>query len=91
MPDTHRARLVVRERCGLVLQASTVGGFTAIIAMFMTYGLGAASVLVPLSVALTYSKEFIYRKLMEAMPHMRKINSLILIIAGLYMVLSHYL
>jgi cytochrome c biogenesis protein CcdA len=75
----------------LVLQASTTGGFTAIIAMFMIYGLGAASVLVPLSLALTYSKEFIYSKLMQAMPHMRKINSLILIIAGLYMVLSHYL
>lgn len=75
----------------LVLQSSTVGGFTAILAMFMVYGLGAATVLVPLSLALTYSKELIYQKLMQVMPHMRKINASILIIAGLYMILSYYL
>lgn len=75
----------------LVLQASTAGGLRAILVMFLVYGLGATVVLVPLSVALTYSKEYIYMKLMQVMPHMKKINSIILILAGLYMVLSHYL
>jgi cytochrome c biogenesis protein CcdA len=75
----------------LVLQASTLGGLTAILVMFLVYGLGATVVLVPLSLALTYSKEYIYKKLMQVIPHMKKINSLILILAGLYMVLSYYL
>lgn len=75
----------------LVLQSSTAGGLTAILVMFMVYGLGAASVLVPLSLALTFSKEIIYKKLMQVMPHMKKLNAGILILAGLYMILSHYL
>jgi cytochrome c-type biogenesis protein len=75
----------------LVLQSSTAGGFTAILVMFLVYGLGAATVLIPLSLALTYSKELIYKKLMQVMPHMKKLNAGILIVAGLYMILSHYL
>jgi cytochrome c biogenesis protein CcdA len=75
----------------LVLQASTAGGIASILVMFLVYGLGAASVLIPLSLALTYSKEVIHTRLMQIMPHMRKINAAILIVAGLYMVLSHYL
>jgi cytochrome c-type biogenesis protein len=74
----------------LVLQSSTAGGLTAILVMFLVYGLGAASVLIPVSLALTYSKELIYKKLMQVMPHMRKLNAGILIVAGLYMILSHY-
>ena len=75
----------------LVLQSSTAGGLTAILVMFLVYGLGAASVLIPLSLALTFSKELIYKKLMQVMPHMKKLNAGILIVAGLYMILSHYL
>lgn len=74
----------------LVLQSSTAGGLTAILAMFLVYGLGAATVLIPLSLALTYSKELIYRKLMQVMPHMKKLNAGILIVAGLYMIISHF-
>ena len=75
----------------LVLQASTAGGLIGIVSMFAVYGLGAATVIIPLSVALTFSRELIYRRLMQLMPYMRKINSAILIVAGLYMVLSYYL
>jgi len=75
----------------LVLQASTIGGFIGIVSMFAMYGLGAATVLIPLSVALTFSRELFYTRLMQLMPHMRKINSGILLLAGLYMVLSYYL
>ena len=74
----------------LVLQASTAGGFTGILGMFVAYGLGAATVLVPLSVALTFSWELIYQRLMKLMPYMKKINALILILAGSYMILSYY-
>ncbi len=75
----------------LVLQASTAGGFVGIIGMFVVYGLGAATVIIPLSIALTFSRELIYRRLMQLMPHMKKINAFILIIAGLYMILSSFL
>ena len=75
----------------LVLQASTTGGFIGIVSMFAVYGVGAATVIIPLSVALTFSREIIYTRLMQLMPHMRKINSGILLLAGLYMVLSYYL
>lgn len=75
----------------LVLQASTAGGFAGILGMFVVYGLGAATILIPLSVALTFSWELIYKRLMRLMPHMRKINALILILAGSYMILTYYL
>ena len=75
----------------LVLQASTTGGFIGIVSMFAVYGIGAATVIIPLSVALTFSREIIYTRLMQLMPHMRKINSGILLLADLYMVLSYYL
>ena len=70
----------------LVLQSASVGGFVSILVMFLAYALGSASVLVPLSVALTYSREYIYQKLMSLLPHMKKINAGILIIAGAYMI-----
>ena len=75
----------------LVFQASTAGGFVGIVGMFVAYGLGAATILVPLSVALTFSWELIYQRLMKLMPYMKKINAMILILAGSYMVLSYYL
>ncbi len=75
----------------LVLQASTAGGIVSILTMFLVYGLGASTVLIPLSVALTYSRDVIYQRLMRVMPHIKKINASILVIAGLYMILSHYL
>jgi cytochrome c biogenesis protein CcdA len=70
----------------LVLQTATASGISSIIVMFLAYGLGVATVLVPLSVALTFGKEFVYQRLMIIIPHMKKINAAILIIAGAYMV-----
>ena len=70
----------------LVLQSATAGGIVSILFMFLAYGLGAAAVLVPLSIALTFSKELIYQRLVSILPHMKKINALVLILAGLYMV-----
>ena len=70
----------------LVLQSATAGGFISILFMFLAYGLGAAAVLVPLTLALTFSKEIIYQRLMAVLPHMKKINAAILILAGAYMI-----
>ena len=70
----------------LVLQSASAGGFVSILLMFLAYGLGAATVLVPLSIALTFSREIIYQRLMAVLPHMKKINAAILILAGAYMI-----
>lgn len=70
----------------LVLQSASAGGFVSILLMFLAYGLGAATVLVPLSVALTFSREIIYQRLMAVLPYMKKINAAILILAGAYMI-----
>lgn len=70
----------------LVLQSATAGGFISILAMFLAYGLGAATILVPLTLALTFSSEIIYQRLMTVLPHMKKINAAILILAGVYMI-----
>jgi cytochrome c-type biogenesis protein len=70
----------------LVLQSASAGGFVSILLIFLAYGLGSATVLVPLSVALTFSREIIYQRLMAVLPHMKKINAAILILAGAYMI-----
>ena len=70
----------------LVLQSASAGGFVSILLMFLAYGLGAATVLVPLSVALTFSREIFYQRLIAVLPHMKKINAVILILAGAYMI-----
>jgi cytochrome c-type biogenesis protein len=70
----------------LVLQSATVGGLATILVMFLAYGLGAATVIIPLTLALTYSRELFYERLMTLLPHMKKINALILIAAGVYMI-----
>jgi cytochrome c biogenesis protein CcdA len=70
----------------LVLQSASASGVSSILLMFLAYGLGAATIIVPLSLALTFSKELIYTKLMAILPHLKKINSIILILAGVYMI-----
>lgn len=75
----------------LVLQSSTAGGVTSILVMFLVYGLGASTILIPLSLALSYSKELFYKKLMKVMPYIKKLNAGILITAGLYMIINHFL
>ena len=45
-----------------------------------------AAVLVPLTLALTFSREIIYQRLMAVLPYMKKINAAILILAGAYMI-----
>jgi cytochrome c biogenesis protein CcdA len=70
----------------LVLQSASAGGFVSIIVMFLAYGLGSATILVPLSIALTFSREIIFQRLIAILPHIKKINAVILILAGIYMI-----
>lgn len=70
----------------LVLQSASAGGISSLLLMFFAYGLGAATIIIPLSLTLTFSKELIYKKLMTILPHLKKINAVILILAGAYMI-----
>lgn len=72
----------------LVLQSSTAGGPLDVFMAFLVYGLGASAVIVPLTIALTYSKDYVHRRLMSLLPWMKKINAAVLVAAGLYMVLT---
>lgn len=72
----------------LVLQSSTASGPLGVFTVFLVYGLGASAVVVPLTLALTYSKDYVHRRLMGVLPWMKKINAAVLVAAGLYMVLT---
>jgi len=74
----------------LVLQSSTAGGPLGIFTAFLVYGLGASAVIVPLTLALTYSKDYVHQRLVWLLPRIKKINAAVLILAGLYMIISYF-
>lgn len=47
--------------------------------------------MVPVTIATSMSKEYLHQRLMMAMPHMRKLNATILMVAGADVVLSSLL
>jgi cytochrome c biogenesis protein CcdA len=70
----------------LISQTSTASNFIGVLMIFLVYGLGAASLIVPLTLALAYSKNQLYSSLISVLPYMKKINGIVLIVAGIYMV-----
>ena len=74
----------------LVLQSSTAGGPLGVFTVFLAYGLGASGVIVPLTLALTYSKDIIHQRLVLLLPRIKKINAAVLILAGLYMIVTYF-
>ncbi|MBN2336573.1 hypothetical protein JXL21_13525 [Candidatus Bathyarchaeota archaeon] len=72
----------------LIVQSVTAGGSLGVAAVFAVYGLGASAVLVPLTLALAYSKDYVYRRFVAALPWVKKASAAVLIVAGLYMVLG---
>jgi len=74
----------------LVLQSATAGGPLRVVTMFMVYGLGAAAVMVPLTLAVAFSKDYVYQRLVWLLPRIKKINAAMLILAGLYMIISYF-
>lgn len=70
----------------LVLQSAGSGGLTAILANFMAYGLGAATMIVPLTFAVAYSNQVLLERFMSLLPHVKKVSALLLVAAGLYMI-----
>ena len=75
----------------LVLQSSTAGGPLGVFTAFLVYGLGASAVIVPLTLALTYSKDYVHQRLVWLLPRIKKINAAMLILVGLYMIISYFI
>jgi cytochrome c-type biogenesis protein len=75
----------------LVLQSSTAGGPLGVFSTFLVYGLGASAVIVPLTLALTYSKDYVHQRLVWLLPRIKKINAAVLILVGLYMIISYFI
>jgi cytochrome c biogenesis protein CcdA len=71
----------------VVLQGAAVGGFTEILSLLLFYGAGAATLIIPLTLTLTLASSIIHENLQRLLPYMRRINSVVLIIAGTYMIL----
>jgi cytochrome c biogenesis protein CcdA len=63
------------------------GGVVAGTVRFLGYGLGMASVLVTLTVALAFFKEGLLKWLRGALPYVQTASALLLILAGAYVVL----
>jgi cytochrome c biogenesis protein CcdA len=55
------------------------------ITLYFFYGLGVSSILFPLTIMLYFSQDHLFSKIIESLPHIRKISSFILIISGLFM------
>jgi cytochrome c biogenesis protein CcdA len=70
----------------LVVLQSATSSFIEILLSFAAYGLGATTLIIPLTIALVYSKKLLYQRLISIVPYVKKINGLILILAGLYMI-----
>jgi cytochrome c-type biogenesis protein len=64
----------------------TAGGVVAGAVRFLGYGVGMASVLVALTVALAFFKEGLLKWLRGALPHVQTASALLLILAGAYVV-----
>ena len=62
------------------------GSVVASAARFLGYGLGMASVLVALTLALAFFKEGLHKRLRGALPHVQTASALLLILAGAYVV-----
>jgi cytochrome c biogenesis protein CcdA len=71
----------------LVLQSISYPSFSDVLISFIVYGIGAATVFIPLTLAIVYSKEILYKRLLIIIPKIKMLSGLILIIGGIYMII----
>jgi cytochrome c biogenesis protein CcdA len=69
----------------VVVEGATAGGFAEMLVLFGAYGAGTAALIIPLTLTLTLANGLIYEKLTKILPHMKKLNAVVLVLAGLYM------
>jgi cytochrome c biogenesis protein CcdA len=72
----------------LVLQSAGAGGPTGVAAGFAAYSLGAATMIVPLTLAVAYGNQTVVDRFLGLLPHVRRLSAAVLVAAGLYMILT---
>jgi cytochrome c biogenesis protein CcdA len=72
----------------VVVEGATAGGFAEMLALFAAYGAGATALIVPLTLTLSLANGLIHEKLTGVLPHMKRLNAVVLILAGLYMLVT---
>jgi len=70
----------------VVIQSAALGGAGDIVWLFASYGAGAAALMMPLTVSLSLAKSLIREQLVAFAPHVKKVEGIILILAGGYMI-----
>jgi len=72
----------------VILQSATLESTIHSLLLFLFYSFGAGSLMTSITIATSFSGEELHRRLMKLMPYMRKLNAVVLVIAGGYMVIS---
>lgn len=75
----------------VVLQSAAARSPLDTLFLFVVYGLGAGIIVVPITVATSLSKDYLYRRLIMIMPYMKKLNAAVLILAGAYMIIASFI
>jgi cytochrome c biogenesis protein CcdA len=75
----------------VVVQGAAAGGLSEIFTLFAVFMTGAAALIIPLTLALTLTNELIHERLLAILPYMNKINAVVLIAAGAYMIYTYNL
>ena len=70
----------------VVLQGASIGELSEILSLYLFYGAGAATLIIPLTLTLTLARTMIHENLQKLLPYMQRINAVVLIIVGIYMI-----
>jgi cytochrome c-type biogenesis protein len=70
----------------VVLQGASAKSLIEVFWLFAAYGSGAAALIIPLTITLTLAKDLLHKRLLAALPFLKKVNGLVLILAGIYMI-----
>ena len=72
----------------VVLGAAASGGFTGALTLYAAYGAGVASLILPLTLMISFAEGFFDERLTSAMPYIKKVSSALIILAGIYMLVK---
>ncbi len=72
----------------VVLGAASTEGFNSVLTLYAAYGAGAASIILPITLMISFAEGFFHEKLTLAMPHIRKVSSILIVLSGVYMLLK---
>jgi len=75
----------------VVLQSVAARSPLDTLLLFIVYGVGAGTLMVPITVATSLSKDYLYRRLIMIMPYMKKLNVAVLILTGAYMIIASFI